>query len=125
MVCEIREIREIVNTHTNKRKGHKVNLKRIPKGIPAEIWNKAHSEGEVIEEVSIEYKSKFNPHDIWEPAIQAIKLKDGDICLRIVHFKNGRPLRTLLVNYDWMLEDFQPLVSQSTYIKDLLRKLCK
>jgi hypothetical protein len=120
--CSVKKFREKVGEHFNKRVGRKVKL-RAPKGIPADVWRQAHSEGEIVEEVSIEYRSKLDPIETWEPAIQAIEFKDGHFGLRFIHYKRGRPVPLAMINYDWLMDEFKPLVEKTRIIKGLLELL--
>jgi hypothetical protein len=120
--CSVKRAREKVGEHLNKRVGRKVKL-RAPKGIPADVWRQAHSEGEVVEEVSIEYMSKLDPGDTWEPAIQAVELKDGCLGLRFIHYRRGRPAPLAMINYDWLMDEFRPLVKRTSVIKGLLERI--
>jgi len=122
--CGVKEARKRVGEYFNKRIGKKVKL-RVPKGIPIEVWRQTHVEGEIIEEVSIEYRSRLDPSYIWEPAIQAVKFKDGCLGLRFIHYKQGKPVPLAMINYDWLIDEFKPLVERTNIIKGLLERISR
>jgi hypothetical protein len=124
VACNVSKARDKVGENFNRRKGKKVKL-RIPKGIPADVWKQTYKKGEVVEEVPIEYKSKLDPNDIWKPVIQAVKFRDGCLGLRFIHYKQGRPIPRAMINYGWLIDEFEPLVNKTSIIKDLLKHLIK
>jgi len=120
--CLVKDLRVKVESGVNKRKGLSIEL-RPPSDIPEDVWVKTHGEGTILEDVYILYRSKVNPEDTWEVTIQAIKLKDGCVGLRIIHFKKGKIVRQPMVNYQWLLEDLKPEIDKTTIIKNLLKKI--
>jgi hypothetical protein len=103
----------------NKRKGQKVKL-RVPNGVPVEAWEGDRLEGGTVKEASRGYKSRPNPVNICEQAIQAVKLRYGHLGLRFMHCKHAKPVPQAMISSEWLMDGFEPVVGKIGFNKTCL-----
>ena len=118
MSCRLRGLREKIESGINKRKGRRVKLRK-PEDLSEDVWAETHEEGVILEDAYVIYRTRAY---LWEVSIQAVAFKDGCVGLRIVHYKDERPMRALMTNYLWVLEDLKPEIGKTVIIKSLLEE---
>lgn len=101
---------------------------KIPQ--PIDVSDEPWGSGWILEDVWIEKKDYYED---WEPHVQAIKNKDGDLALRFCYWKRnpngsrGRFVNSAMFVYDWTIDDLreETKIHKANIILMLFKKLAE